>query len=323
LWFVGFADFAFFHYWFNVSLTPPAIHTKGIKANQNTQKAKMTMHFVVRGPQGVFPTHDPEGFPLPEYRGMWHRPFCCLPIGAFILIVGCILYSQVKTAFIGMIVAGALLIGGSILTAIACKLSGERNLRKWELENPEAAAALEARGGYDAIPLVSFETARQQNMPNQQSTAVVQVMVVQQPNYQQGQPNLPPTSHLHQQPQLYNGAPVLQNGNLFYPQPGRPGEPPAGPTVVTTTMVAAGTTYYYKPDFRGQRLTFEQMFGVRPGGVVQPESTLVPVDAPKPPIVYGSERMQQQYGASAPSSAAIASPPASGILVVPGFGLQA
>jgi hypothetical protein len=314
------------------------------------------MHFYVRGPQGIFPTHDPDGFPLPEYRGMWQRPFCCLHIGAFILIVGSILLSQVKHVddtvatwnsatnttvwappfggssssskrmpFVGVVIAGSLIVASSILAALACKFSGERNFRKWELENPEAASALAARGGYDAIPLLSFEAARQQNTPNQQPTAVVQVRVMQQPGAQQMQaPNLPPTTHLHQPPQLYNGAPVLQNGNLFYPQPGRPGQPMA-PTVVTTTttMVAAGTPYYYKPDFRGQRLTFEQMFGVRPGPGMQPQSTLVPVQAqePKPAVIYGSERMQQQYGAAIPSAAAVASPPAPGTVVVPGFGL--
>jgi hypothetical protein len=53
----------------------------------------------------------------------------------------------------------------------------------------------------------------------------------------------------------------VQNGTLVYPQQGQTAQVPAGATSVVTVagQKAANKDYFYKPEFRGTRLTAEQM----------------------------------------------------------------
>jgi hypothetical protein len=144
---------------------------------------------------------------------------------------------------IGMIVVGAILLALLGICVVGCRYRNARNYEEWALAHPDAARAFESRGGYEAVPLIFLPTA--------QTQAQVQVIVVQ--SNPAGATGVPGG---YGQPAA--AAPILQNGTLVYPQQA---QVPAGATTVVTVVgqQTGSNGYFYKPEFRGQRLTPEQM----------------------------------------------------------------
>jgi hypothetical protein len=281
-----------------------------------------------------FPTHDPDGYPLPDARCSWFAAFVFFPIGLILIIVGSVIMSETNTTrrnwiaeygpeyapssgngFIGMIIVGAIFIALSCGCAFGCRRRNAQQYDEWALAHPDAARAFEARGGYEAVPLILLPTAQTQGQ--------VQVIVVQ--SNPAGATGVPGG---YGQPAV--AAPILQNGTLVYPQQA---QVPAGATNVVTVVgqQAANNGYFYKPEFRGQRLTPEQMAPVGAAELAaamaqqQQTSTMVV----QPGVVTG----QPMTGGWAPTgnthaakpeefSYAHSPPPAPAAAGIPGFGLQ-
>jgi hypothetical protein len=214
-----------------------------------------------------------------------------------------------------MIIVGAIFIALSCGCAFGCRRRNAQQYEEWALAHPDAARAFEARGGYDAVPFILLPTAQTQGQ--------VQVIVVQS-NGATGVPGG------YGQPAA--AAPILQNGTLVYPQQA---QVPAGATNVVTVVgqQAANNGYFYKPEFRGQRLTPEQMAPVGAAELAaamaqaqQQQATTMMV---QPGVVTG-QPMTGGWVATGPNHAAKpeefsyahSPPPAPTAAGIPGFGLQ-
>jgi hypothetical protein len=160
--------------------------------------------------------------------------------------------------FIGMIVAGAVLIALSCICAGLFRYNNAEQYEEWAKAHPEAARAFEARGGYEAVPHILLPTEQKQATP-------VQVIVVQSNNtaVATGIPSgYVATGIPNGYGQAAAAAPIVHN-HLVYPQQAQTAPVPVGgDTNRHMTVLAqpgARTKYFYKPEFRGQRLTPEQM----------------------------------------------------------------
>jgi hypothetical protein len=178
------------------------------------------------------------------------------PFGLILTITGSVVL------IIGMIVAGAIMIALSCGCVFGCRYRSAQQYEEWALAHPDAARAFEARGGYEAVPYIILPEAVAQQTPS------VQVIVVQSNPAAGDSPDYSASPGPLAQPEAA-AAPIVENGILVYPELVPPVPAAAGGTNIVTVVgqpAAARTKYFYKPEFRGQRLTPEQM---APGGAAQ------------------------------------------------------
>jgi hypothetical protein len=207
---------------------------------------------IVRQQRPVYPTHDPAGYPVPELKVTW--PYGFLPIPFGIVIAGAVFASmnvgrttpysdsaRWSTAAIGVV-----LLVSSCACAWYLHVRERQRRAEWAAANPDAVRAFEARGGPAAVPRL------QPPSPYVQQPGMQQVVVVQQSTVAGAADS------------VYQPV-ATQNGATFYPQQHLQ-QQPSGATIVTVV----GNGYFYRPEFRGQRLTPEQMAA----GIYSPMATL-------------------------------------------------
>jgi hypothetical protein len=113
-----------------------------------------------QGSPRYYPTHDPDGYPLPDGQCDWPYALLVLPVGVM-FIAAC------SVMFIGMLVVGAVLTAFGCICAVGCHCRNVRKYDEWALAHPEAARAFEARGGYETVPHIFLPTAQEQATPVQ------------------------------------------------------------------------------------------------------------------------------------------------------------
>jgi hypothetical protein len=229
---------------------------------------------------------------------------------------------------IGMIVAGVVVIALSCGCAFGWRHRGAQQYEEWALAHPDAARAFEARGGYEAVPYIALPEEVAQQTPS------VQVIVVQSNPAAGASPDYPASPGLLAQPAAA-AAPIVENGLLVYPELVPPVPAAAGGTNIVTVVEQqeANKGYFYKPEFRGQRLTPEQMAPVAAAevaaAVLQAQPHLTTTMMVQPSVVTG----HPVTGAWAPTdpnhaakpeeySYAYSPPPLPAAAGIPGFGLQ-
>jgi hypothetical protein len=115
----------------------------------------------------VFPTHDPDGNPLPPPPGCawwWFLLVLAVP-GAGLAAAGAVLLTGRLTSagphkkhddaqFMFLIAAGAVLVALGVSCAIYRKSRADTGYAAWKAAEPAAAELFEAKGGYAAVKLV-------------------------------------------------------------------------------------------------------------------------------------------------------------------------
>jgi hypothetical protein len=264
--------------------------------------------------QKIFPTHDPQGNPLPPAPARWQIGLIVGVIGLVLVIAGSVVVATVDdddsstvvvnnataapSDFLGytyrtssrssrpltrkdgvwMIISGVVFLVAGPGTAFWQRRQTDRAYAAWKTANPGPAAVFEQNGGYGGVKWLTPMEAQAQVMMMQQGL----MLGVLQPAQVLGQPQQYPPfgSPSQQQNQQYAFSSSQQQPQQYQPQqqPQQQFYQPPPPNNVPMHIVPGGAGGYTSVPVGGA-------WGSGPSGMTQP--TTQPVVSPMAPGIPG------------------------------------